>query len=155
MNKIFLPALAAVTITASPTLGQDTPQALQDAFVASINAEDADAVGALYTQNAYSYGPDGSVSHGPKAIADGWAAFFVAFDGFSITLEQQGEMHKGKIAGAWGLWTMSAMPVGGGDEVVWRGRYTDISKKTGDGWRYVADHASPVAADEPSESAGE
>ncbi len=155
MNKIFLPALAAITVAAAPAFAQDTPQALQDAFVTGVNAEDANAISTLYTEDAYSYGPDGSVSYGRAAIAEGWAALFEAFDGLSITLEQQGEMHKGKVAGAWGLWTMSATPVGGGDMVVWRGRYTDISKKTSDGWRYMADHASPVAADQPSEGAGE
>jgi len=152
MTKMFLPIFGAAAFAAMPALAQDSPQELQDAFVAGVTAEDADAVSALYTEDAYSYGPDGSFQQGPEAIAASWAAFFDGFDGFSISLEQQGDMHEGKVAGAWGLWTMSATPVDGGDKVVWRGRYADISKKTKNGWRYIVDHASPLVTEEASEA---
>ncbi len=141
MNKFLLPLIVAAFV-ASPAIAQDSPQALLDDFAASIVAEDADAVAALYTDDAFSYDPGGSVSQGPDAIAANWGVFFDGFDGFSITFDQQGEMHEGDVAAAWGLWTMSATPVGGGELVVWKGRFTDVSKKTRDGWRYLADHAS-------------
>ncbi len=152
MYKALLLTSCALALAATPALAQKSPQALQDAFVAGVTAEDADAVGALYTDDAFSYGPDGTYQQGPEEIAASWAAFFDDFDGFTIVLEQQGEMNKGKIAGAWGLWTMSATPIDGGDKVVWRGRYTDISKKTGDGWRYIVDHASPLAPEDAPEA---
>lgn len=142
MKKLIVAAACAGFITA-PALAQETPAALQAAFVAGIVTEDADAVAALYTADADSYPPGGAVAKGTDAIAASWAVFFDGFDGFSVSLDQQGE-HKmsGKSHAAWGLWTMTATPTGGGDQVVWTGRFLDVSIKTKEGWRYIADHAS-------------
>lgn len=142
MKRMIVAAACAGFITA-PALAQETPAALQEAFSSGIVAEDAKAVASLYTADADSYPPGGAVAKGTEAIAASWAGFFDAFDGFSISLDQQGE-HKmnGKNHAAWGLWTMSATPVGGGGEVVWTGRFLDVSIKTKEGWRYIVDHAS-------------
>ena len=150
MKKALLPLISAALI-ASPAIAQDSPQALLDAFAAGIVAEDADAVAALYTDDAFSYNPGGTFSEGRDAIAASWDGFFAGFDGFSVSFDQHGEMHEGDVAAAWGLWTMSATPVDGGEPVVWNGRFTDVSKKTKDGWRYIADHASMMASDPASQ----
>ncbi len=142
MKRIFV-ATAFAGFIAAPALAQETPAALQAAFSAGIVAEDADAVAALYTADADSYPPGGAVAKGTEAIAASWAGFFDAFDGFSISLDQQGERKMGKNDhAAWGLWTMSATPADGGDRVVWTGRFLDVSIKTKEGWRYIVDHAS-------------
>jgi len=147
MKAISL-ALAA-SLVAAPALAQESAKALQDAFVAAVIAEDADALGALYTADALSYGPDGGVATGPEEIGASWAPFFDGFDGFTLALDQQGEMAIGKKAhAAWGLWTMSATNVETGEATTWKGRFTDVSVKTDGGWKYQNDHASPLATAE-------
>ena len=146
--KTMTLALAA-TLLAAPAFAQEvTPgsaKALQDAFAAAIVAEDADALAALYTPDATSYGPEGDVAVGPAAIAASWAPLFEAFDGFTVSLDQTGEMDMGDAHAAWGLWKMSATLVGGDQPTNWEGRFTDVSVATAEGWKYIVDHASPLA----------
>lgn len=138
--------VAAFIGLASPAFAQESPKALQDAFVAAIVAEDASALAALYTEDADSYDPSGSVQKGRNEIAATWQQFFDGFDGFSAGLMQKGEhaMSKNSHA-AWGLWTMSATAPGASEATVWNGRFLDIAVKTPDGWRYIVDHASMLA----------
>lgn len=141
MTRLFA-AAAFAAFAAAPALAQDSPKALQEAFAAAVEAEDAEALAALYMADAVSYGPDGTTSTGRAEIAASWAPFFDNFDGFSVEIVQTGERAVGKSHAAWGTWTMSATPVGGGEPTVWMGRFTDVSEKAADGWRYVVDHAS-------------
>ena len=137
---------AALTLLAAPAFAQASPDALADAFVAAVVAEDADALAGLYTEDADSYDPSGAVQKGRAEIAAAWKESFDAFDGYSLSLDKKGEHGLDKNSkSAWGLWTMTATPVGGGDAVTWNGRYLDVSMKTKDGWRYVVDHASMMA----------
>ncbi len=145
----------AFAFAAAPALAQETPEALADAFVAAIVAEDADALAALYTEDADSYDPSGHVQKGRTEIAATWKQFFDAFDGFTASLERKGEHAPSKKShAAWGMWTMAATPVSGGDAVIWNGRYLDVSVKTNEGWRYIVDHASMLTP-ASSEPAGE
>ena len=150
MNNVTFFA-AAAALFAVPAAAQESPKALQDAFAAAVVAEDADALAALYTEDAESYDPGGSIQTGRAEIAANWRAFFDAFDGFEASLDQKGEHAMKKSHAAWGLWTMSATPKGGSERVVMRGRFLDVSVKTKDGWKYIVDHASMLAppADAP------
>lgn len=130
---------------ASAAAAQDSPSALADAFCAAVIAEDKEAISLLYTEDADSYGPGGDIVKGRAAIADSWTPMFDGFDNITCELESHGEEKSGKTATAWGLWTMTATPAGGGDMVTMRGRYMDYSVKTKNGWRYRADHASMSA----------
>lgn len=145
--KRLLIALSA--FAAAPALAQESPKALQDAFVKAVIAEDANALAALYTEDADSYDPSGSVQKGRGEIAATWQAFFDAYDGFSASLTQKGEHQLSKTShAAWGLWTMAATAPGTDDETVWNGRFLDVSVKTPEGWRYIVDHASMLASPE-------
>lgn len=143
---------AAMTLAAAPAFAQDSPDALANAFVAAVVAEDSAALASLYTDDADSYDPSGYVQKGRDEIAASWQLFFDAYDGFAASLSRKGEYALDKTShAAWGLWTMSATPTGGGEEVVWNGRYLDLSIKTDDGWKYRVDHASmlaPASADQ-------
>ena len=137
---------AALALAAAPAFAQETPNALADAFVAAIVAEDSAALAALYTDDADSYDPSGLVQKGRDEIAATWQQFFDAYDGFAASLNRKGEYALDKKGhAAWGLWTMSATPSGGGEDVVWNGRYLDLAIKTDDGWKYRVDHASMMA----------
>lgn len=142
--KIFAAALA-LSFIAAPAFAQESAKALQDAFAAAVEAEDADALAALYTEDALSYGPGGDVSKGRAAIAASWTPFFSAYDDISVTLDQQGEVANKKNHAAWGIWSMTMKSAETGESVTMKGRFTDVSLKTKDGWKYVNDHASSMA----------
>lgn len=145
---------AALALSAAPAYAQDSANALADAFVAAVVAEDAAALAALYTDDADSYDPSGYVQKGRDEIAASWQMFFDAYDGFAASLNRKGEFSPDKKSHvAWGLWTMSATPSGGGEEVVWNGRFLDLSVRTDEGWRYRVDHASMMAT--PPDDANE
>ncbi len=143
MRTILMIAAASF---ASPAFAQESPKALQAAFVAAIVAEDAEALANLYTEDADSYDPSGTVQKGRLEIAATWQSFFDSFDGFSASLNQKGELAMSKDShAAWGLWTMAATAPGATEETVWNGRFLDVSVKTPEGWRYIVDHASMLA----------
>ncbi|MFZ5615756.1 MAG: YybH family protein [Pseudomonadota bacterium] len=145
---------AALTLAAVPAFAQKSPEALADAFVAAVVAEDADALANLYTEDADSYDPSGSVQKGRAEIAATWRQFFDGYDGFTASLDRKGHHAPDKKShAAWGLWTMAATPVSGGEPVAWHGRYLDVSVKTKDGWKYIVDHASMLAPAPPAEDA--
>lgn len=130
----------------APAFAQESPKALQDAFAAAVVAEDAEALAALYTEDADSYDPSGAVQKGRAEIAATWQAFFDAYDGFSASLMQRGEHQMSASShAAWGVWTMAATAPGATEETVWNGRFLDVSVKTPEGWRYIVDHASMLA----------
>ena len=137
--------LLSAALAATPAFAGDTPDDLLNAFVASVVAEDAAALSALYLEDADSYGPGGDVSRGRAAIAASWGGFFDAFNDFEVELEKHGDRGNDAVHGTWGLFTMSAAPAEGGERVVWKGRFTDVSVKTDEGWRYIVDHASMLA----------
>ncbi len=146
---VRLSALAlCASLFALPAAAQDSPDALAEAFCAAVGAEDKAALAALYTEDADSYGPDGSVVAGRTAIGESWSPFFEAFDDLSCTLDKAGLVMEGKHATAWGLWTIAGAAADSGEPVVMKGRFMDIAVKTKDGWRYRADHASMMAAAE-------
>lgn len=137
---------AVAVLAAAPALAQGSPEALQEDFVAAIVAEDAEALSMLYTADADSYDPSGAVQKGRAEIAATWQLFFDGYDGFSASLMQKGELAMSKKShAAWGLWTMSATAPGAAEATVWNGRFLDVSVKTPEGWRYIADHASMLA----------
>lgn len=145
---------AALALAAAPAFAQESPDALADAFVAAVVAEDADALANLYTEDADSYDPSGAVQKGRAEIAATWRQFFDSYDGFTASLDRKGRHAPDKKShAAWGLWTMAATPVGGGEPVTWNGRYLDVSVKTRDGWKYIVDHASMLAPAAPAEEA--
>jgi ketosteroid isomerase-like protein len=49
-------------------LAFESPQALQDGFMAALRANDADGMAACYTPDATSFSPDTMVGVGPDAV---------------------------------------------------------------------------------------
>lgn len=130
----------------TPSIANESPQALQDAFIAAVKANDADAVAACYTNEATNYGIGVMIEKGKDAIRKSWQDFFSANKVLDIALLDGHMEILGEAAVAWGLFRMSIAPVGGGEPVEMRGRYTDVSKKVAGQWLYVFDHASVPAA---------
>ncbi len=120
----------------------DSPQALQDAFMAGIITNDADAIAACYTDDAVNFTLDSMMGTGPESARQSWGNFFEAYDVDKAELsERHLEVH-GDTAIAWGLFMIVATPRGGGEPVEFRGRYMDVARNIDGRWLYVADHAS-------------
>jgi len=118
----------------TPSIANESPQALQDAFIAAVQANDADAVAACYTNEATNYGIGVMIEKGKDAVRKSWQDFFSANKVLDIALLDGHMEILGEAAVAWGLFKMSVA-------------YTDVSKKVAGQWLYVFDHASVPAAE--------
>jgi ketosteroid isomerase-like protein len=127
----------------------DSPQALQDGFMAAMRANDIKGLAACYTVDATNFAIDSMSGTGPESVRASWGGFFEAF---TVTAAELSDDHlevSGDLAAAWGLFTITAVPVGGGEAVIFKGRYMDVAKNFDGSWLYVADHASmPMPAEE-------
>ena len=109
MNSLFAgSAMTLMFFVSAGAQAQDTPEALQRAFVAAVEAEDATALGNLFTADADSYSPGTHHVRGREAIAADWQGFFDAFDNISLTLDMHGSAGLGDLA--WMARTAPQMP---------------------------------------------
>jgi uncharacterized protein (TIGR02246 family) len=110
---------------------------VQEAF----NAGDADALVALYEEDAAMATPDGDFVRGREAIRQQWTGF-IALRG-TITLITRHAVEVGSIALLSNEWTF----VGSGME--FSSRTSEVARHQSDGtWKYVIDH--PYAGSDPS-----
>jgi uncharacterized protein (TIGR02246 family) len=102
---------------------------VQEAF----NAGDADALVALYEEDAAMATPDGDFVRGQEAIRQQWAGF-VALGG-AITLITRHAVEVGTIALLSNEWHF----VGSGME--FSSRTSEVARRQSDGiWKYIVDH---------------
>jgi uncharacterized protein (TIGR02246 family) len=147
--KILLALFATFILFSTPVFSNDSPKALQDAFVQAMANNDADGLAACYTDDAVSYAIDVMAGVGPGFVRDSWNAFFAVYTVKDISLSETHMEAFGDTAAAWGLFTMLVEPVDGGEATEMRGRYMDVAKKVDGSWLYIADHASvPLPAEE-------
>lgn len=140
--KRALCLVASLACLSSLSFANDSPQALQDAFMAALKANDVQGLADCYTSDAVNFPVGALVGSGPESVIESWTAFFAAYTVVDASLsETHMEIH-GDTAVAWGLFTIMAQPVEGGDAVEMKGRYMDVAKNVDGTWLYVADHAS-------------
>jgi len=133
----------------SLALANDSPKALQDAFLTALRANDVDGLAACYTKDATNFPVDSLAGVGPESVRTSWGAFFRAYQVSAAELSAEHMEVLGDTAVAWGLFTILAEPVGGGEPVEMQGRYMDVSRNIDGRWLYIADHASvPAPAQE-------
>ncbi|HSM68945.1 MAG TPA: nuclear transport factor 2 family protein [Xanthomonadales bacterium] len=147
MNKMIT---ATISLLFSASLSAaDSHQALQDAFVEAMVANDAAGIQATYAPDAVSFDMTHQRLDGPEAIGAAWAVFLAGTKILSAKLvDPHVEVH-GDTGIAWGEFTMTAEPVGGGEAFEMTGRYSDVTRNFDGQWLYVLDHVSaPMAAEE-------
>ena len=137
---IFLPAWSLI-------FANDSPAALQAAFMNALRSNDVNGLAACYTEDATNF-PVGSLAGvGPESVRTSWGGFFAEYRVTSAHLSNEHMEKLGDTAVAWGLFTIVAEPVDGGEPVEMLGRYMDVSRNINGKWLYIADHASmPVPA---------
>jgi len=131
-------------------LADEGLNAIGEAFVKAFKAGDLDAVVALYAPDAVSFPPDAMAADGQASIRASWGGIFNNFEVRDLVITNARHQTEGALSAAWGNYRMILLPKAGGDEVVMEGRFTDVAKRVGNKWLYVADHASlPLPAHEP------
>jgi uncharacterized protein (TIGR02246 family) len=141
MKKIMF-LLSFLVCFSSTLLANESPQALQDAFMTALKANDAQGLANCYSIDAVNFPVDSMIGIGPESAKASWNGFFEAYKIVDASLsEKHLEIH-GDTAIAWGLFTIMAEPAEGGDVVEMQGRYMDVARKIDGTWLYVADHAS-------------
>ena len=126
----------------SSSFANDSPQALQQAFMAALRANDVQGLADCYTSDAVNFPVGSLVGTGPESVAESWRGFFAAYKVVDASLaEEHLEIH-GDTAVAWGLFTIMAEPADGGEAIEMKGRYMDVARNMDGTWLYVADHAS-------------
>ncbi len=120
----------------------ESPEALQDAFMAALRANDVQGLADCYAGDAVTFPVGALIGHGPDSVAESWSGFFAAFKVVDANLSETHLETHGDTAVAWGLFTIIAEPVEGGAAVEMVGRYMDVARSIDGTWLYVADHAS-------------
>lgn len=131
-------------ILCNSTLAFESPQALQDAFMAAMRANDVEGLAACYTADATNFTPDSMVGIGPDSVRASWGRFFESYRVISAELSDKHMEVSGDLAAAWGLYKMVAEPIAGGEAIEMNGRYMDVARNFEGNWLYVADHASEL-----------
>lgn len=150
MRKLlFVFTLAACC--AIPANANESPQALQDTFMAALKANNPQGIADCYANDAINFPVDALVGHGPESVAASWAGFFAAFTVVDANLSRQHLEIHGDTAVAWGVFTIVAEPAEGGEAFEMVGRYMDVARNIDGSWLYVADHASMPLPAPPEE----
>ena len=147
--KTLMCLLTCLACFSSSSFSNESPQALQDAFMAALKANDVQGLAGCYTSDAVNFPVDTLVGYGPESVIESWSSFFAAYTVVDASLSDTHMEIHGDTAVAWGLFTIMAEPAEGGDAVEMKGRYMDVARNMDGTWLYVADHASmPLPAPE-------
>jgi ketosteroid isomerase-like protein len=147
MRRMILPVLACVLgFAAAAALADDGAKSVDAAWLKAMKANDLNALVACYAHDAVMWFPDAPEARGEQAIRAAYTGFLGANTVVDVALTDAVYNTSGDISTAWGHFTMTLKPKAGGDNVVLKGRFMSVSKKTGGQWRYVAD----IASNEPA-----
>lgn len=143
----------SLALMAAPALANESPKALQDAFVAALTNNDAEGLAACYADHAVNFPVGELIGRGPDSVRQTWRTFFESYTVLSVELSEDQLVAFGDRAAAWGLFSLTVEPVGGGEPIEMVGRYMDVAENFDGVWLYIADHASvPAGGGKPTES---
>src|SRR5215472_8923445 len=133
-----LGARAAYVDPATPNADVAALRAVDDAWMAAYNKGDADAVSALYADDATLMPPDVPAAQGQTAIHSFFVTDIAASQRAGYTFSITGTSD-GAVAGSWG-WASGAYAVKDKTgATVDTGKYLSVYKKVNDKWYYVRD----------------
>lgn len=147
--KKLLCVLSSLVCFSSLSFANESPQALQEAFMTALKANDVQGLADCYTSDAVNFPVGSLIGTGPESVVESWGGFFAGHTIVDASLSEEHLETHGDTAIAWGLFTIMAEPVEGGEAVEMKGRYMDVARNIDGSWLYVADHASmPLPAPE-------
>lgn len=130
-------ASLAIAGSASAQTAQSAPDVakVRNAYLAAVNAGDAKAVAALYTEDGVEMPPNEAMMKGRAAVEKYQAGFLTAF---SVKLSLTGieSMAAGDMAYDVGTYSQTITPKEGGKAMTDRGKYVVLMRRGSDGqWR--------------------
>ena len=146
--SIVLAALLVLSADAARAQSAGGVKGLDEAWVAAAKKGDVEAIVALYAPDAVYYAPDAFEVRGTAAIRKSYADWFGAVTVTDAKFDSTYSM-SGDIAVAYGTATVTMQPKGGAAQTVTL-RVTEVAKKIGGTWKYIADHASAPMSPGPS-----
>lgn len=126
---------------------QHGAQQLEAAMMKAFEANDPDALTALFAPDGVLYPPGAMEQRGRAAIRQGFVDMMSQYHVTGFTTSDSHYETAGDLSTGWGKFLILAEPKGGGAPVRWEGRYTSVARRIGGKWLLVSDHASmPLAA---------
>ena len=118
-------------------------RAVDQAWVAAFEKGDADALAALYADDAIVMDPGPRmVIKGREAIRASFAEMAGTTSNVKMTLSDHQVTIRGEVAWVTVLWEMSAHDKGSNQTLTMKGRASSVMEKRDGKWLYVVDHAS-------------
>lgn len=149
---VILSVLILSTFTLTLSAQEHAAKLLDDAFTRAINANDVDAIVALYAPNATVYPPDVMQASGKDGIRALFEGMLAANTVKNFHMMETKYETQGNISIGWGRWMMTLTPKAGGEEMHLEGRFTEVAKQIDGKWFYLVDHASAPLAPPPTQT---
>lgn len=126
-------------------------QAVDEAWLKAVGANDLDAVVACYSKDAVLWLPGAPEAKGSEAIRKTYTALLSPNTVTGVTFTNTHYETAGNLSVGWGDFSLTLAPKAGGDSVVLSGRFTVVAKQEDGKWVYIVDHASsrPAPAPQP------
>jgi len=134
--------LAAALLSATLFAAEEGAKTLDDAWVKAMNANDLQAVVALYADNATMYPPEQAGAKGKDAIRAVYAGMLGPNTARDVKLLESHSKTSGNLSTGWGRVVLTLVPKAGGNPQTLEVRFTDVAEKRGGHWLYIVDHAS-------------
>ena len=138
---LALAPLAPCAVAAAPPVVHDGASPPAAAWRAAMEAGDLPALARMHGPGTTAFPPGQTEVKGDAAILAGYADLF-AHDTVTVTFDEAHWIEAPPLVVSWGLTTLVLHPKAGGPDIVSHTRFTDAAVRTGQGWRYVVDHAS-------------
>ncbi|MEO6461952.1 MAG: nuclear transport factor 2 family protein [Candidatus Eisenbacteria bacterium] len=150
MRRIPVVLLLLLAVLATPTRAATPPPlkgsaAAGAAWLVAMKANDLDAVVACYADDATLWMPGGPRIDGKAAIRTTFSEMLAANTIKDALISNARYETSGNLGTGWGQFTITIQPKTGGDLVVWRGHFTDVTVRRGAKWLYLVDHATEDA----------
>jgi uncharacterized protein (TIGR02246 family) len=150
MKKYSLILILAITCTSSLSAAEQGINAIGETWVKVFQANDLEAVIALYAPNAHMFPPDAMEAVGKDAIRANYAGVMNNFTIQDMKIVDAHHETVGDLSFAWGRYSVTLVPKSGGEPVRMEGRFSDVSRKINGRWLYIVDHASVAPPPLPS-----
>jgi ketosteroid isomerase-like protein len=142
VSAAFLFATLALPFACAVALAEEGAKSVDARWLKAVKANDVDALVECYAPDAVMWLPDAPEARGAKGIRDAYAGLLGANTVVDATITNAVYQTSGDVSTAWGNFTLTLKPKKGGDAVLMKGRFVQVSKKSGGKWHYVADLAS-------------
>lgn len=121
---------------------QEGAKSLDEAWTRAINANDLEAVVALYADDAVMFPPDAFEAEGKAAIRQSYSALLAANTVSDAKILESHSRGSGDVSTTWGEGSLTLKPKTGGEPQTLKIRFTSIAARRGGKWLYIVDHAS-------------